>query len=40
MPKFERIREVLRRQVDPAHLDQRTAAGWKMVAIEWERPTD
>jgi hypothetical protein len=40
MPKFERIREVLRRPVDAAHLDQRTTAGWRMVAIEWERPTD
>ena len=39
-PKFERIREVLRRPIDSAHLEERTAAGWKMVAIEWERPTE
>jgi hypothetical protein len=39
-PKFERIREVFRRPIDSAHLEQRSAAGWKMVAIEWERPTE
>jgi hypothetical protein len=39
-PKFERIREVLRAPVDAEHLAQRTAAGWRMAAIEWERPTD
>jgi len=38
-PRFERIREVLRRPIDSTHLEQRTAAGWQMVAIEWERPT-
>jgi hypothetical protein len=37
-PKFDRVREVLRHPIDSAHLDQRTAAGWRMVAIEWERP--
>lgn len=39
-PKFDRVREVLRHPIDSAHLDQRTAAGWKMVAIEWERPLE
>jgi hypothetical protein len=39
-PKFDRVREVLRHPIDTAHLEQRTAAGWKMVAIEWERPLE
>lgn len=39
-PKFDRVREVLRHTIDTAHLEQRTAAGWKMVAIEWERPLE
>jgi hypothetical protein len=38
-PKFERVREVLRRPIDSGHLDKRTADGWRTVAIEWERPT-
>jgi hypothetical protein len=39
-PKFDRVREVMRHPIDAAHLEQRTAAGWRMVAIEWERPLD
>ena len=39
-PKFDRVREVLRHPIDTAHLEQRTAAGWRMVAIEWERPLE
>jgi hypothetical protein len=40
MAKFERIREVLRGPVEPDRFDQRTAAGWRMFAVEWERPVD
>ena len=40
MAKMERIREVLQGPLDDDHLRQRSAAGWRMLAIEWERPTD
>ncbi len=40
MPKIERVREVLRGPLDDEHLRQRAAAGWRMFAIEWERPAD
>jgi hypothetical protein len=40
MAKMERVREVLRGPVDDEHLRQRTAAGWRMFAIEWERPAE
>lgn len=40
MPKFERIREVLRGPIASDYLDQRSSAGWRMVAIEWERPVE
>jgi hypothetical protein len=40
MPKMERVREVLRGPIDEEHSRQRAAAGWRMFAIEWERPVD
>jgi hypothetical protein len=39
-PKFERIREVLRGPVTQDNLDRRADAGWRLVAVEWERPVD
>jgi hypothetical protein len=38
MPKMERVREVLRGPLDDEHMRQRAAAGWRMFAVEWERP--
>jgi hypothetical protein len=40
MPKMERVREVLRGAIDDEHLRQRAAAGWRMFAVEWERPVE
>jgi hypothetical protein len=40
MAKMERVREVLRGPLDDEHLRQRTAAGWHMFAVEWERPAE
>ena len=37
MAKIERIREVLVRSLDAEHLKQRTDAGWKLIALEWQR---
>ena len=39
MTRMERVREVLQGSVDDDHLRQREAAGWRMFAIEWVRPT-
>ena len=38
MAKNERIREPLTGLPTLEHLVDRTAAGWKLVALEWERP--
>jgi hypothetical protein len=38
MPKNERIREPLSALPTLEHLVERTTAGWKLVALEWERP--
>ena len=37
MAYFERIRDVISGQFSPAIVQQRTAAGWQMVSIEWRR---
>jgi hypothetical protein len=37
MPKINRVREVVKSLPDPVYLKQRTEAGWKLVALEWER---
>lgn len=37
MAQTERIREVLRTAPDPNYFNERTAAGWRLVAVEWER---
>lgn len=37
MAHFERIRDVISSPFSPEIIQQRTAAGWKMVSIEWRR---
>ena len=37
MAKTERFREVPSRLLDADYLTERAGAGWKLVAIEWER---
>lgn len=37
MAKLDRVREVVKGIPDPVYLTQRTEAGWKLVALEWER---
>ena len=37
MPKKERVREPLSALPTPEYLIQRTEAGWKLAALEWER---
>jgi hypothetical protein len=37
MAKLERIREVLSKPLEPEYVKARTEAGWKLVAVEWER---
>jgi len=40
MAKIERIREVPTRLLDADYLRERAEAGWKLVAIEWQRPVE
>jgi len=37
MARVERLRELLSGPPDPERIKQRTAAGWQLVALEWER---
>jgi hypothetical protein len=37
MAKVERIREMLNEPLDPEHVEQRAAAGWRLAVVEWER---
>jgi hypothetical protein len=37
MAHFERIRDVISGPFSPSVMDQRTAAGWQLVSIEWRR---
>jgi hypothetical protein len=37
MAHFERIRDVISGPFSPEVIEQRTAAGWQMVSIEWRR---
>jgi len=39
MAPIERMRELLSGPPDPERMKQRTAAGWQLVALEWERRT-
>jgi hypothetical protein len=40
MADSERIRESLQKPLDAAYVNQRESAGWKMVAVEWERAAE
>jgi hypothetical protein len=37
MARVERIREALAGPVDAEHMRERTEAGWRLVALEWQR---
>jgi hypothetical protein len=37
MAQFERIRDVISGPFSPEVIQQRTAAGWQLVSIEWRR---
>ena len=37
MAKVERIREIIRTSPDPNYFKERTDAGWRLAAVEWER---
>jgi len=37
MAKLERVREVMTKPLEPDYLNLRAEAGWKLVAVEWER---
>jgi hypothetical protein len=37
MPRIERIREAARSPLELGYFTQRAAAGWRLVALEWER---
>jgi hypothetical protein len=37
MAYFERIRDVISGPISPEVIQQRTAAGWQLVSIEWRR---
>jgi len=40
MAKLERVREVLSKPFEPEYLKLRAEAGWKPVAVEWEREVE
>ncbi len=40
MKRTERIREILNREPDTKHFAERVSAGWRMVAVEWEREAE
>jgi hypothetical protein len=40
MRRTERVREVVSGPLESTDLQQRTAGGWKLVAIEWEREVE
>ena len=37
MPRTERIREAARTPLELGYFTERAAAGWRLVALEWER---
>lgn len=37
MAKLERAREVMSKPLEPEYFKLRAEAGWKLVAVEWER---
>jgi hypothetical protein len=40
MPKREHLRELVSGELDREHAQKRIEAGWKMVAVEWEREVE
>ena len=40
MTKTERIREAFDRPLDLSYLRERERAGWRLVALEWEREVE
>jgi hypothetical protein len=40
MPKQEHLREIVMGELDPERARQRTAEGWKLVALEWQREVE
>lgn len=40
MAKLERIRELLKEPLSPEYLKQKAEAGWRPVAVEWQREVD
>lgn len=40
MAKTERIRELLKEPLSPEYLKQKAEAGWRPVAVEWQREVD
>ena len=40
MPKLERIREIVKDSLTTEYLKQKTDAGWKLVAVEWQRESE
>ena len=40
MAKVERVRELLRETLDPNYVRLRSQAGWKLVAVEWQREVE
>ncbi|MGA2075947.1 MAG: recombinase family protein [Terriglobia bacterium] len=40
MAKLERVREVLSKPLEPEYIKLRAEAGWKLVAVEWEREVE
>jgi len=39
MARVERIRESVAGPIDAEHMRQKTDAGWRLVALEWQRET-
>jgi hypothetical protein len=40
MAKVERMREALSGPLEPEYVKQKAEAGWKLVAVEWEREVE
>ena len=40
MANVERVREVMEMPLEPEYVKLKSAAGWKLVAVEWEREVE
>ena len=40
MPRVQRIREVVRDSLTAEYLKQKADAGWRLVAVEWQRESE